>query len=89
MAIHVMLARQTGAVLARLRTERDLRGALDTRTQIGQAVGVLVERLGLDADRAFEVLRRYSQDYNIKLRDLAQHPVEHRNLPIEQPAARG
>ena len=36
----------------------------------------------LDADRAFEVLRRYSQDHNIKLRDISAHLVETRQLPV-------
>ena len=33
------------------------------------------------ADQAFAVLRRYSQDNNVKLRDLAQHLVETKELP--------
>ena len=40
-----------------------------------------MERHGLDGDRAFEVLRRYSQDHNIKLRDVAAHLIETRRLP--------
>ena len=49
--------------------------------RIGQAQGILMERHGLDGDRAFEVLRRYSQDHNIKLRDVATHLSETRQLP--------
>jgi hypothetical protein len=35
----------------------------------------------MDADQAFAVLRRYSQDYNIKLRDVADRLISTRNLP--------
>ena len=37
-----------------------------------------MERYDLDPDRAFEVLRRYSQDTNVKLRIVAQTIVENR-----------
>jgi GAF domain-containing protein len=58
--------------------------ALDSRKLIGQAQGILMERYGLDADRAFEVLRRYSQDHNVKLRDVAGHLTETLQLPTTQ-----
>jgi len=40
-----------------------------------------MERFDLDDERAFEVLRRYSQDNNRKLRDVAQELVDTRKLP--------
>jgi GAF domain-containing protein len=49
-----------------------LRTALDTRHTIGVAQGMLMARFGLDTDRAFEVLRRFSQENNLKLRDVAR-----------------
>jgi hypothetical protein len=52
--------------------ETQFQTALDSRDVIGQAKGILMERRGLDADAAFDVLRRASQDLNIKLRDVAQ-----------------
>jgi len=55
--------------------------ALDTRKRIGQAQGILMERYDLDEARAFEVLRRYSQDHNIKLRRVAEDLVSTRKLP--------
>ena len=48
-----------------------LRQALDTRDVIGQAKGILMERRGITADEAFDVLRTTSQSLNIKLTDLA------------------
>jgi AmiR/NasT family two-component response regulator len=62
--------------------------ALDSRKLIGQAQGILMERFDLDDTHAFEVLRRYSQDSNIKLRDVAQIVVETRRLP-DPSAAQG
>ena len=40
-----------------------------------------MERYDLDEARAFEVLRRYSQDHNVKLRTVAEHLVSTRKLP--------
>lgn len=48
-----------------------LRTAMRSRHLIGIAQGMLMERHGLGQDAAFEVLRRYSQVHNVKLRDVA------------------
>ena len=55
--------------------------AVDARKLVGQAMGILMERFDLDSDRAFAVLRRYSQDNNLKLRDVAERLIETRCLP--------
>lgn len=55
--------------------------ALDSRTMIGQAAGILMERHQLDGDRAFAVLKRVSQESNRKLRDVARELVLTRSLP--------
>ncbi|GLY79644.1 GAF and ANTAR domain-containing protein [Actinoallomurus iriomotensis] len=52
-------------------TALHLRQAVESRTVIGQATGILMARRGLTADEAFEVLSRTSQDHNIKLARLA------------------
>ena len=52
--------------------------AVDARKLVGQAMGILMERFDLDGDRAFEVLKRYSQDNNLTLRDVANHLVHTR-----------
>ncbi|HYJ70828.1 MAG TPA: GAF and ANTAR domain-containing protein [Nocardioidaceae bacterium] len=66
----------------------ELNVALDGRKLIGQAQGILMERHGLDAPRAFEVLRRYSQDHNLKLRQVAEYLVNTRELPPADPPVR-
>lgn len=55
--------------------------ALDSRKLIGQAQGILMERHRLDEAKAFAVLERYSQDHNLKLRQVAEHLVASRELP--------
>ena len=46
------------------------------RSSIEQAKGALMLRFGIDADVAFGLLRRYSNEHNIKLALLAQRMVE-------------
>jgi hypothetical protein len=55
-----------------LRRENDqLREAMDSRAVIDQAKGALMLRYGLDASAAFELLRRWSQTSNTKVRTIA------------------
>ncbi|WP_374108817.1 GAF and ANTAR domain-containing protein [Pseudonocardia sp. ICBG1293] len=51
--------------------ETQLRQAIASRDVIGQAKGILMARRGLTAEEAFDVLRRTSQDLNVKLVELA------------------
>jgi GAF domain-containing protein len=76
-----LFARHAAVALAAARKEDTLAEAVDARTLIGQAQGILMERFSLDANQAFEVLRRYSQDNNTKLRVVAEHVVSSRTLP--------
>lgn len=48
-----------------------LQGALNSRVLIEQAKGVLAATGHLDMDRAFQQLRRYARDHNVKLSVLA------------------
>jgi hypothetical protein len=72
LATHATLAiATTEAVrLAELR-ETQLRQAIDSRDIIGQAKGILMHRRGISADEAFELLRRTSQELNVKLAEIA------------------
>jgi GAF domain-containing protein len=53
-----------------------LHAALVTRDLIGAAKGVLMQRFSCDADAAFDLLRRASQQQNVKLRFVAAELVE-------------
>jgi GAF domain-containing protein len=76
-----VVAARVSTVLARAKHEKTLWEAIDSRHQIGQAQGILMERYNLTADQAFAVLRRYSQEQNRKLRVVAAEVVATRNLP--------
>jgi GAF domain-containing protein len=80
-AIAHILARHASVALATARHEQTLARAVDARKLVGQAMGILMERYGLDDDRAFAILKRYSQDTNTKLRDVAQQLIDTRKLP--------
>jgi GAF domain-containing protein len=75
------IAAMVGVVLARSIHEDQLAAALEMRAVIGQATGILMERFQLDADVCFNILRRLSQQNNVKLRDIAVRLVETRRLP--------
>jgi AmiR/NasT family two-component response regulator len=75
--VSTSLAYVTATEAAELR-QTQFRVALDSRDVIGQAKGILMERRGLPADQAFDVLRRASQDLNVKLRDVAATLAERR-----------
>lgn len=77
---HLFAAHATLALTA-ASTVEGLQTALDSRTEIGQAQGILMERFDLDADRAFQVLRRYSQNTNMKLNEVARTLIETRSFP--------
>lgn len=53
-----------------------LNEALKTRDMIGRAKGILMAREGVSDEEAFEMLKRASQNTNVKLRDLAQDLVD-------------
>jgi transcriptional regulator with GAF, ATPase, and Fis domain len=59
-----------------------LRRGLMSNREIGKAVGMLMLLHGTSEQQAFDVLRRYSQDLNIKLADVARTVIEHRGKPI-------
>jgi hypothetical protein len=80
-ALGQVFAAQCASVLAAAVEVEGLRTALATRDVIGQAKGILMERHRMDGDAAFALLKRVSQDRNIKLREVARQVVETRQLP--------
>jgi GAF domain-containing protein len=73
--IGLLFAAHAAVATAAAREQQELREAVATRDLIGQAKGVLMERYGIDDDRAFTVLVRFSQTANRKLRDVAREVV--------------
>jgi GAF domain-containing protein len=80
-AIAHILARHASVAVASARHEQTMAQAVDARKLVGQAMGILMERFDVDGDQAFAILKRYSQDTNTKLRDVAQQLVDTRKLP--------
>lgn len=70
LAAHVAIALESAG------TKEQLTEAMRTRDIIGQATGVLMARLNLDAQEAFARLVRTSQQENVKVRDIAFRVVE-------------
>jgi GAF domain-containing protein len=81
-----LLAALTAVAIATIQQSSTLTKAVDARTRIGQAQGLLMERFAINADQAFAVLRRYSQDSNVKLQIVADELVTTRRLPTRSPA---
>ena len=74
----IVLAAHAAAAILASREGEELQSALSTRDRIGQAKGIIMERYGVDDVRAFEMLRRLSQDSNTRLADIAQRVIETR-----------
>ncbi len=74
-----LFAHQAGQAIAYAHEIATLSEAVRTRTLIGEAVGVVMERFGLSDERAFAFLKRLSSHRNVKLRDIAQEFVDEAN----------
>ncbi len=80
-AVASIFARHASIALASSQETDGLQRAMDARKVIGIAMGILMERYAIEPDRAFDVLQRYSQAHNIKLREVAQQVADRRALP--------
>ncbi|XKK61010.1 GAF and ANTAR domain-containing protein [Streptomyces sp. ARC32] len=76
-----LLASHAAVAFSSARTHAQLQEAIGTRHTIGEAMGILMGRHRLTEDQAFAALRRYSQDNNVKLRDVAARVCEQGGLP--------
>ena len=63
-----------------------LQAALNSRVMIEQAKGKLAERLNVDMDRAFAMLRDYARNSNQRLTDVARTFVEGASAEFPPPA---
>jgi hypothetical protein len=53
-----------------------LQTALNSRVMIEQAKGILAERLGLGMTQAFNVMRDFARNHNLRLADVAQSIID-------------
>ncbi len=70
-AVGAMLAAHAATALIAHDRERQFQSALSSRDAIGQAKGMIMERFAVDATRAFDLLKKLSQDSNTPLVDIA------------------
>jgi hypothetical protein len=76
-----VLAESTVSLDSEMKRSENLEIALTTREVIGQAEGILIERERLTPEQAFDVLRKASQNLNLRLRDLARYVVDTGEVP--------
>jgi GAF domain-containing protein len=76
-AVPAAIAVQNAHVLAQTkRLATQLQSARTTRATIDHAIGIIMSRVGCDADEAFGRLRHLSQDQNEKLHNVATRIVD-------------
>jgi GAF domain-containing protein len=73
-----VLAAHAAAAIAASREGEHLQSALLSRDRIGQAKGIIMERFGVDDVRAFDMLRRLSQESNTRLTNVAERVIDTR-----------
>lgn len=80
-----LLAAHGAVAVAAAREVETLKVAVDRRTTIGKALGMLMARYGLDDEQAMSVLRRLSSHENRKLYDVAVDVTRECGLPGQEP----
>jgi GAF domain-containing protein len=78
-AVHAAIA------LSAAEDRRHLDRALDSRSMIGQAIGILMERFDIDAAHAYAHLVRLSNESNVKVREIAHALVHQRDQRLDLP----
>lgn len=71
-----IFAAHAATVWGALQRGDQFRSALASRDTIGQAKGMIMERYSVNAIQAFDLLRKLSQESNIRLYDIARQLVE-------------
>lgn len=75
------LAAHAAVAVAASQQIEGLKIAVDHRTTIGKALGIIMERYEIDDTAAFRLLHRLASDNNRKIYDLADELVRTRRLP--------
>jgi hypothetical protein len=73
---------QAGSALGHVQAAEQLNTAIGTRTTIGMAIGLLMERHDLTKDAAFSYLLRISSTTNRKIREVAQELVQEKEHAV-------
>ncbi|MEV3972368.1 GAF and ANTAR domain-containing protein [Streptomyces sp. NPDC050698] len=75
-----LLASHAAVAFSSARSHAQMQQAMSTRHVIGEAMGILMGGHRLTEEQAFDVLRRYSQENNVKLREVARRVCEEGRL---------
>ncbi|KOG33475.1 GAF and ANTAR domain-containing protein [Streptomyces resistomycificus] len=75
-----LLASHAAVAFSSARTHAQMEHAVATRHVIGEAMGILMGSHHLSEKEAFDVLRRFAQENNIKLREVARRVCERGSL---------
>jgi GAF domain-containing protein len=80
-ALHAaeLFATHAALALGRARRESQLNDAIETRTLLGKAIGLVMERYQINDERAFQFIVRASSTGNIKAREVAAEIVSNAN----------
>ncbi len=81
MAVGLVFAAHAAVALSSALHDEQMEEALQSRDVIGQAKGILMAREHVNADEAFDMLRRASQRVNVKLRDIARQIADGASAP--------
>jgi GAF domain-containing protein len=91
-SIATLFARQASVAISNAQTYAStlaltdqLREAIKSREVIGEAKGILMAEESVSEDEAFEMLKRVSQNQNVKLREIAQRIVDKATETSDQP----
>ncbi|MFI6563928.1 GAF and ANTAR domain-containing protein [Streptomyces sp. NPDC050534] len=71
-----LLASHAAVAFSAARTHAQMEQAVSTRHTIGEAMGILMGARHVTEEQAFDVLRHYSQEQNVKLREVARRICE-------------
>ncbi len=79
--IGTIFASHSAVALKTAISEAGYEAAIQSRDVIGQAKGIIMERKGLSADAAFDLLREISQRENRRVRDIADEITRSGEIP--------
>ena len=82
--VGAMLATQAAIALIAEDKQLQFRSALASRDIIGQAKGMIMERFSIDAVHAFELLKKLSQQSNIRILEIASDLVARGSEPTTE-----
>jgi GAF domain-containing protein len=83
-AVGAVFATHAAVAFSTAQHDAQMDQALASRDLIGQAKGILMNREGVTADKAFAMLRQTSQSLNVKLREVAAGVAYTGELPPGQ-----